>query len=134
MPPRNKALLFDMQHAALGIATYVEGKTLEDYLRDEMLRSAVERQFEIIGEAITRLRKFDPSIAARISEYDRIVAFRNVLIHGYDQIDHATTWRIVQEKLPTLQRELDELLKESPAWWVRREAKEALKRLTPGGK
>lgn len=91
MPPRTKALLFDMQHAALGIAAFIEGKTLKEYLADEMLRSAVERQFEIIGEAMTRLRKFDPAAFAMISESDRIIGLRNQLIHGYDVINHETT-------------------------------------------
>lgn len=112
MQPRTKALLFDMQHAALGIASYVQGKSLDDYLQDEMLRSAVERQFEIIGEAMTRLRKSDALMAARISEYERIVSFRNALIHGYDQIDHRTIWRIIEQKLPILTAELEQLLKD----------------------
>jgi uncharacterized protein with HEPN domain len=89
---------------------FVGGKSEADFLGDLLLRSAVERQFEILGEAMTRLAKRDPQTAERISEFRRIIGFRNVLIHGYDQVDDQTTWRIVQDKLPILLRECDELL------------------------
>jgi len=111
MLPRTKAALFDIAQAALGITEFVDGKTLQDYQRDLMLRSAVERQFMIIGEAMTRLRNDDPAMASQISEYDRIISFRNVLVHGYDHIDNETTWKIIGEKLPILTREVDLLLK-----------------------
>src|SRR5438132_85694 len=104
MLPETRKLLFDVQHAALGISMLVQGRTLQDYESDLMLRSAVERQFEIIGEAISRLRKIDPTTFAAISESDRIIGFRNVLIHGYDVVTHSITWTIIQDKLPILQR------------------------------
>ena len=112
MPPDIKSLLFDMQHAAAGILLFTAGKSLEDFQGDLMLRRAVERQFEIIGEAMSRLRKVNPDVTQRITEYRGIISFRNVLIHGYDAINDTTTWGIVNEKLPILCRELDELLKE----------------------
>jgi uncharacterized protein with HEPN domain len=60
MPPREaKKLLYDMQQAAMAIAEFTAGKTLDDYRTDRMLRSAVERQFEIIGEALAQLTKAD---------------------------------------------------------------------------
>jgi len=111
MPPRVRALLFDIEHAALGIQSFVAGRTLDDLKNDLMLRSAVERQFEIIGEAMTRLRAESPEMCSRISEHQKIVGFRNVLIHGYDSINADITWRISQEKLPILLREVSELLK-----------------------
>jgi uncharacterized protein with HEPN domain len=78
MPPELRSILFDMKHAANGVELFVSGKTLSDYRQDLMLRSAVERQFEIIGEALNRLRKAAPDLAARISEHDRIINFHNV--------------------------------------------------------
>jgi uncharacterized protein with HEPN domain len=111
MQPRTKAALFDIAHAALGISQFVEGKTLENYKSDLMLRSAVERQLSIIGEAVAKLRKFDSTTASRISEHERIISFRNVLIHGYDRIDDEAAWKIVQEKLPTLLQEVEAMLK-----------------------
>jgi uncharacterized protein with HEPN domain len=93
MPPRTRAALFDVAHAALGISEFVENKTLDDYRDDLMLRSAVERQFTVIGEAMSRIRKSDPETAAKISEYDRIISFRNILVHHYDKVDDTTTWK-----------------------------------------
>lgn len=102
--------MFDVQHAALGIGMFVEGRTLSEFETDLMLRSAVERQFEIIGEALTRLRKSDPAVLQHISEATRIIGFRNVLIHGYDTVTNAITWDIVQKKLPILLVEIESLL------------------------
>ena len=75
-----------------------------------MLRSAVERQFEIIGEALNQLAKTDPETSSQIPELPRIVAFRNILIHGYTTVDDALVWQVVVDKLPTLQYALNELL------------------------
>jgi uncharacterized protein with HEPN domain len=77
-----------------------------------MLRSAVERQFEIVGEALNRLSGEDAALAAQIPELGRIVAFRNILIHGYAEIDDALVWQVVTDKLPELEGVLAELLKE----------------------
>ena len=74
-----------------------------------MLRSAVERQFEIIGEALNQLSKVDPEVASRIPELRRIVAFRNILIHGYATVDDALVWQALVDKLPGLQEALNKL-------------------------
>ncbi len=75
-----------------------------------MLRAAVERQFEIIGEAPARLIRLDETFAARITEHRRIVAFRNILIHGYADVDDRLVWDVVETKLPLLRREVEALL------------------------
>jgi len=77
-----------------------------------MLRAALERKFEIFGEALSKLSKLDPAIAARVGEHARIIAFRNILIHGYAEIDNRLVWDIVENKLPVLRREVDTLLAE----------------------
>ena len=102
--------LFDMQQAAELIARFIERRTLEDYAADPMLRSAVERQFEILGEALGKLKKSDPEIAGKIADYRRIIAFRNVLIHGYDAILDEVVWGIVETQLPVVRQTLSELL------------------------
>ena len=105
-----KKYLHDMRAAAELIANFTEGKSLADYEADAMMRSAVERQFEIIGEALAHLARLDQSLAHRIREYSRIIAFRNILIHGYAEVDHRIVWDIVESKLPTLRRDVAALL------------------------
>lgn len=75
-----------------------------------MLRAAVERQFEIIGEALSKLARLDADVAARVSEHRRVIAFRNILIHGYADVDHRLVWDIVETKLPLLRSEIESLL------------------------
>ncbi len=111
MPPEESLKhLHDVQQAARRATRYASGRSREDYEADDYFRSAVERQFEIIGEALNRLLKIDPLTAELITEHRRIIGFRNVLIHGYDAVDDAITWRIIQEKLPILLGEVDALL------------------------
>jgi len=92
---------------------FTSGKTLDDYRANAMLRSAVERQFEIIGEALAQLARLDEKTVARVSEHSRIIAFRNILIHGYAGIDERLVWDIVQSKLPVLRLEIERLLNEA---------------------
>lgn len=75
---------------------------MEDYNADDMLRGAVERRFEIIGEALGRLAKASPRIAARVPDLSAAVALRNTLIHGYAKVDNDTVWCIAQDNLPVL--------------------------------
>jgi len=78
-----------------------------------MLRAAVERHFEIIGEAMNRLAGDGAETASRIGEYPRIIALRNILIHGYDLIDNAQVWKIIRENLPVLRDQAQALLREA---------------------
>ena len=89
------------------------GKSFTDFDSDLVLRSAVERQFEILGEALNRLDRLDAALATRIPDLRQIVAFRNILIHGYASVDRARVWRAVQDDLPPLRATLDDLLGES---------------------
>jgi len=95
-----KKHLEDMRRAAELVKQFTAGKERADYRKDEFLRSAVERQFEIIGEALGRLRKDAPDVAAKIPSHRRIIDFRNILIHGYDRVDHDVVWDIVEADLP----------------------------------
>jgi uncharacterized protein with HEPN domain len=105
-----KKYLYDIHKAASQIVDFTSGKTLEDYRGNAMLRSAVERQFEIIGEAVSQLAKLDEKIVRRINEHRRIIAFRNILIHGYTEVDDRLVWDIVQTKLPVLYEDVAGLL------------------------
>lgn len=105
-----KKLLEDMRRGMELILQFTAGRSLKDYNSDPMLRSAVERQFEIIGEALTRLSKTDPSVAASMGGYRRIIAFRNMLIHGYNAVDDRVVWDVVQKHLPHLYAQVQQLL------------------------
>ncbi len=70
-----KKYVYDVAEAAEHISAFTAGKTFADYKGDAMLRAAVERQFEIIGEALTQLARLDESLAARVTDYRRIIAF-----------------------------------------------------------
>lgn len=105
-----KKYLYDIARAAATVAQFVDGKAFTDYTSDIMLRSAVERQLEIVGEALAQLARIDPTTASQISEYRRIIAFRNILIHGYAEIDHRIVWGVLEQKLPVLRRDAESLL------------------------
>ena len=111
MPPEDRKLLVDMLNAAAEIQAFTAGKSFEQYLGSLQLRWSVERGFEIVGEALTQLRKIDPATAESITDWQAIIGFRNVLIHGYSAVKHDKTWDIVQSELPVLRRELGDLLK-----------------------
>lgn len=90
MGNRTKKLLFDVGSAGRSITEWCTGRSYQDYENDRQLRRAVEREFEVMGEALNRLMQSDPETATRIEDLRRIVGFRNRIIHGYDTIDDAT--------------------------------------------
>jgi len=110
MQPESKKLLEDIRQAASLILEFTAGKTLNEYAQDAMLYSSVERQFEIIGEAMNRLAKSDPASAGKFKCCRQIVDFRNILTHGYDMIEAPVVWDIIQNDLPTLYTEAKALL------------------------
>jgi uncharacterized protein with HEPN domain len=88
--------------AAEAIGAFTSGRGRPEYDVDLMPRSAVERQFEILGEALRRLDTIDAGLAAQISEHRRIIAFGNIIAHGYDAVDNDIVWQVVTTKLPVL--------------------------------
>lgn len=112
MKPESRALLWHARQACAAILRFTRGIALEGYLADELVRSAVERQFEIAGEALSQLAKADPATAARIADHRQVIAFRNVLIHGYAVIEDRRVWAAVSERVPPLEQSLDDLLSE----------------------
>ncbi|MGB5672229.1 MAG: HepT-like ribonuclease domain-containing protein [Sedimenticolaceae bacterium] len=84
------------------IQRFVARKDFAAYQTDELLRSAVERQFEILGEALNQLSRLDPNMAEKIPDLPRIVAFRNILIHGYASVDDRLVGGVVESRLEPL--------------------------------
>jgi uncharacterized protein with HEPN domain len=112
MDPKTGALLYDIQQAGMLVDRFTNGKAFDDYVTDFLLRSAVERQLEIVGEALSQLARLDPDQVATITDYRRIIALRNILAHGYARVDHQVIWNIIERGLPVLRREVDALMRE----------------------
>ncbi len=106
--------LEDIREAGQTVLQATSGRSLDDYLGDKLLRLAVERCLEIIGEALRRLDERDHATASRISDYRQIIAFRNILVHGYSMLRHDRVWSVVREHLPVLLAEVQQLLAQAP--------------------
>jgi uncharacterized protein with HEPN domain len=115
MTVATKKLLLDVRDAGESILQNLVGKSLADYSRNRLLRRAVEREFEIIGEALNRLAQIDPATGSSVSQLRRIVDFRNRIIHGYDTIDDKVVWGVAEKSLPVLFREVTVLLESEEA-------------------
>ena len=82
---------------------FCRNKKFEDFKADRLLQLAIERQFEIMGEALYRLEKIDESnLVMRIPEYRKIIGLRNIIAHGYDIVDDSALWDFVINKVPSL--------------------------------
>lgn len=114
MLPRDlRAYLFDIAEACRLVLVFTKGRSAERFAADPMLRSAVERQLEIVGEALSQaLRHHSALLADRIPEAPRIIAFRNQLAHGYASVAEDIVWAIVQRDVPALRRQVNSLLDE----------------------
>ncbi len=112
LPLEVRKYLFDIAQACQLLTGFTAGKAFADYCADPLLRSGVERQFEIIGEALSQALRAEPGLAARLSNTGRIVAFRNRLIHGYSNVSNEVVWGVLEANLPVLRREVDALLAE----------------------
>jgi len=101
--PDDAAPLWDMLDAARAITDFVSDKRAEDYFRNRMLRGAVERHLEIVGEAA---RRESESFRARHPEipWQRIIGLRNILAHEYGEIKHERMWALVTGEIPGLVR------------------------------
>ena len=111
MRPEILKLVYDVEQASSLILDFTEGKSLDDDNEDVLLRSGVERQFEIIGEALSNALKIDSSFADSITDAKNIISFRNMIIHGYAAIDNARVWEIIKINLPGLHKEVEEILR-----------------------
>lgn len=93
---------------------FLRQQTLASYLADDYSQSAVERQLEIAGDALAQLRKQAPDVLGRVPDGAQIIAFRNVLAHGYAILDQAKVYEAATEKAPALAASLERLLAEFP--------------------
>jgi uncharacterized protein with HEPN domain len=101
--------LIDVLAAARDVQQFVAGMTFDEYHADKLVKAAVERKFEIIGEAMSRLARLSPATASAINEHEKIIAFRNLVIHGYDVVSDPIVWDVISSKLPVLIADVERL-------------------------
>ena len=112
MRPETPAHVWDALQASKRTQAIIDCLALDDYLADWIRQSAVERQREIVGEALVRIRRDDSETSARIPDIHAIIATRNVIIHRYDDVDHVRVWAMLQHDIPRLIPTLESLLEE----------------------
>jgi len=106
-----KKYLYDVQQSIVSIYEYLGNKRdFLEYESNKQFRRAVERELEIIGEAVNHLLALDETIA--IDNARRIVDLRNFVIHGYDKVDNVIIWGVISRDLPKLKEQVDKLLDE----------------------
>jgi len=108
------AHLHDIIQAADAIKQFAAGKTFDDYSSDDILRSAIERKCEIIGEALNRIRRDDADVLEQIRNHREIISFRNILAHGYDSIDDQIVWDVIGDDLDALRLDTRSLIQQCP--------------------
>ena len=97
-----KAFLIDVVEASDAILEAVNGINLEDYCNSRLIRSSVEREFILIGEALTNLSRLNNELFTKIENAPRIISFRNKLTHEYVKVDNTLVWGVIQSYLQPL--------------------------------
>lgn len=110
MPPEAAKRIWDAVVACRRIEEFTAGRTWEEFAASALLRAAVERQFEIVGEALNKAAASWPRLVFELPEVPRIVGLRNRLIHGYDVVDDELVWDIVRTKVAPLRLALEKKL------------------------
>ena len=105
--------LCDIIDACDSVASILAGISIEAYVMTREKRSAVEREFIVIGEAVSMLAKFWPDKFRRLSDGRKVIGFRNILTHNYASVDHETVYETALQDVPKLRRECVEILSES---------------------
>lgn len=114
MPPRPDVFLETALLALRQVSRFMAKRSLGAYLADDLCQSAVERQLEIAGDALGQLRKLDAVLFGKIPDGDLVVAFRNVLAHGYATLDHRRVYEIASIRAGELLKTLETLLSQMP--------------------
>jgi uncharacterized protein with HEPN domain len=111
MPRDERAYLADIIESCDAIQSAIRNIDLQAYQKNRLVRSSVEREFIIIGEAVAAIARIAPPIFEAITRARRIVDFRNQLTHEYPTVDDALVWAIAETDVPILRRESAELIK-----------------------
>lgn len=111
MPKTPHALLSDILRAIEVARSSTIGLGWNVYSDKTELQFIVERALTIIGEAVVQLQRQSPDVAQKLTDYRRIISFRNILVHGYADLDQEIVWKVVTDSLPILKAEAESLLK-----------------------
>lgn len=99
--------MFDMLDSCRFLMELTKNEHVDKFMEDRVFRGAIERELQIIGEAMLQLKTISPVTAAEFTEHERIIGFRHVLVHGYHELDPDIVWRVIKDKLPILRAELE---------------------------
>lgn len=107
-----KVCFLDVLNACQQILNFSENMTFEEYSSNDLVKSAVERKFEIIGEALNRVKKIDVTQLESVADFEQIIGFRNVIAHGYDSISDRIVWDTINDSIPMLIKEINDKINE----------------------
>ena len=104
------AYLYDIIQSCQNIRKFTANIDFQTYATYLLIKSAVERQFITIGEALNRINRLDPVMYNQIPHAERVIGFRNIIVHGYDIVSDQLVWQIVQAHLSELVEICNQLL------------------------
>lgn len=113
MDDRIAKWFFDIQLAGTEIQTFIDQYKIEseiDYSQNIILKKAIERNLEIIGEAVNRIVKRDNTFLGTLPESRSIIGLRNIIIHAYDGISDEMIWSVVNQHLPVLLKQVGQII------------------------
>ncbi len=109
-----EAYVWDIRDRGQKILEFVGSSTEEEYLGNSLVRAAVERNLEVIGEAIVLASRHFPDHIDRIPDRDKFIELSNQLADGYNDLDHHQVWTAIQQSLPKLLQQAAEILQQKP--------------------
>ena len=112
--PDVRAFLWDIRNGCAVLEEIASRHTFDEFNADIILRMAVERQFEIIAEALKNVLQTNAALGARITAGEQIIAFRNRIAHDYWRLIGSIVWAIMNDHVPVLHREVAAILEELP--------------------
>lgn len=95
------------------ILQFTKGMKYVEYYADLKTKAAVEREFEIIGEALNRIKKINVGMLANVDNWKEIIGFRNVIAHGYDVVEDEIVWDSIKRNIPALLKQLNKIIENS---------------------
>jgi len=110
MPDPLANRLLDARDACRSVEEFAKGQSFDTYLVNQMLRFAIERGLEIIGEALNYAEDYDAHLQDRILELRAVIGLCNRIIHGYSEIDHQIVWIVATQRVPELRIQIESVL------------------------